>query len=879
MGLRWINLIVSVFLFIIPAVAQTRLNGHILTLGNHQAIESAYVTVYRQQDSLAVAFTNTDVLGGFTLTFMPETGRTYFLRVSHINYRALLLTLPTDIRQPITVAMQPGSLILNEVQVSVRVPVREQGDSTRYKVDAFRNGSEQNLEEVLKKMPNVRVDDNGDIYFKNKRVDKVFIDGDDLAGNAYQLATRSINPALLNEVQAIENFSENKLLRKIEQGNQTVLNLSVKNDRKSLLFGMIDVAAGPQRYNGVGNLFSYSKWVKAFAVLSGNNTGVRRLDLTDASATVLTDERPAADGLIRPFTQTAQPFPRNLNSPLENLNNEQIGTINVAANPNKALKIIANLSLLRDDVQAGRSQSYQLIGDVPIAYQQADTLRQQPMLAHLKLQINYDLSNRTSLLYRGVVGKKTVDLQQTTMFSTQGQSERFPQQFTNRLTDYWQFLELTRKINDRQALVVSGQFTRTHLSEQYASRLNPLLWSAVFRDSLTDGRAFMQHIGQTNQLAAVQARWLYGTKTRKFEQQIGFQQNTFEGLVEQQDTAIHVTTQPLRLDRQTLYSRTSGKLIWPDVELSGYIQFGRVWALLNSQPENRSTLQANLTASYKVGRLSRLVLGYDHQATPVVNTYLISTPIATDFRSAQQGVQGLLFDVRNQLSLSYLFTDIAYRKMTLLTSLFAMRSTSLWNLADLNFTPDYTLSRLINTPNVYTLGGIITLEKLIYPLSGNIRLLVNVLSNQGIQQVNGTSRMINTFMPTVTVKYISAFNSPFNVDMGLTYSHTALSVTQDNQLFRQQFTTWNGYAQMQFRKKAYQINATVEGNRIQQNNYLLLKANAICVLTSRLSLKLDGMNLLNQTVYQQIAITPTTYSVGRFPLLPRIVLAGVRYSF
>jgi hypothetical protein len=856
--------------------------GYVRAAATHQPIESAHITVLNASDSLIIAFTRSGADGAFSLNFTPETAQSYLLKVTHISYQETVQALPAkeDLGRAIIIQLKPRQLILNEVQVTARVPIREQGDSARYKVNSFMNGSERTLEEVLKKMPNIRVEDNGDIYYKNQRVEKVFIDGDDLVGNTYQLATRSINPAVLNEVQAIENFSENKLLRKIEQGNQTVLNLAVKNDRKSLLFGMTDIVAGPQRYNGVGNLFSYSKWIKAFAVLSGTNTGVRRLDLTDAAATVLADGRPATDLLIRPFSQTAQPFSRNLNSPLENLNQEQVGTFNAAANPIKALKITANLSLLRDLVQAGRLQNYQLVGDVPVAYQQADTLRQQPTLAHLKLQIIYDLSARTALLYRGVVGTKTVDLYQTTQFSTGGQPERFPQQFSNRLTDYWQFLELTRKVNDRQAWVLSGQFTRTHLGEHYTARLNPLLWSAIFNDSLlTDGRAFKQQVEQTNQVAAVQTRWLYGTKTRKFEQQFGFQQNTFDGLVEQQNAAINVTMQSLRLDRQTIYSRTSGKFIWPNVELSGYVQFGRVWATLNGDSENRSPLQANLTASYKIDRLSRLVLSYDYQAEPAFNTYLIRTPVVTDFRSAQQGVQDLLFDVKNQLSLSYLFTDVAYRKMTLLLSLFTTRSTNFWNLADLNFMPDYTLSRLVDTPNVCALGGVGTFEKLIYPLSGNIRMLVNVLSNQGLQHINGMPRVSNTFIPTVTVKYISVFNSPFNVDIGLTFTQTALSVRQDNQLFRQQFTTWNGYAQLYFQKKSYQMSATVDGNRIQQNNYLFLKANAIYILTSKLSLKLDGMNLLNQVMYRQTAISPTIYSAGIFPLLPRMVLTGVRYSF
>ena len=775
--------------------------------------------------------------------------------------------------------MESGSLILNEVQVTARIPVREQGDSTRYKVDAFRNGSERTLEEVLKKMPNVRVEDNGDIYFKNRKIEKVLLDGDNIIGNAYQLATRSINPAVLNEVQAIEHFSDNKRLLSVEQSEQTVLNLTVKDSRKRLVFGSLDVGAGPQRYNGTGNLFSYSKAVKAYAVLSANNTGVRRLDLTDANATVLTDDRPAADLLVRPFTQTAQPFPRNLNTPLENLNNERVGTVNAAFNPNKKLKITANLSLLQDRVQAGRFRSYQLIGNAPLSYQQADTLRQTPALAHLRVQADYDISPKTGLLYRGSIGQKTIDLAQTTQFSTADEVARFPQQFNNRLNDSRHVLELTHKLNATNALVLSAQATRTQLIERYDARLNPALANELFSDSLANGNPFTQTLAQTNQLYSGQLRWLYGTKTRKFEQQVGYQYNRFGADLSQQNGPVPLGSDALNLTRQTLYSRTAGKLLWPTFELSGYAQVNRVRSQIDGQGASRNPVQANLSVLYKLGKLSRLILAYDHQASVVSNSYLINQAVVTDFRSAERGRAGLLYDDRDQLSLSYLFTDMALRRMTFFVTAFTVRSNSLWNFADLRFTPDYSVINLINTPNVHTNGLSSTLEKLVYPLSGNIRLITSVTQAEARQIVNGQERSTLNLMPTITAKYISVFESPFNMEVVGTWRQTQLTAQQADQTFRQTFAAFIGYTTLFYRKKTTQAGLTAELSRIQQNNYCFLKANVNHQFTPKLSVRLEAQNLLNQTRYRQVSITPTVYSEGVYPLLPRMTLLYVQWSF
>lgn len=865
----------------LSAYGQPRqLTGNVRDQATQRPVELAHITLHSLPDSLIVNFARTNTSGFFSLTHTPEPGQPYFLKVSHVSYGVAFSPLSTESwATPIDIQLRPGQLTLREVRVTAPISVREQGDSTRYRVDAFQNGSERNLEDVLKKMPNIRVEENGDIYFKNRRVEKVLIDGDDLVGNTYQLATRSINPALVNEVQAIENFSENQLLRRIEQSDKTVLNLTVKDDWKSTLFGLIDAGAGPQRHNVIGNLFSYSKHVKALSVLSANNVGTRRLELSDGVATVLADDRPASELLVIPFTQTARPFVRNLNSPLENLNRERVGTVNAAVNPVKNLKITANLSLLRDRIEAGRLQMYQLIGDARLRYQQADTLRQRPALAHLRVQLNYGLSARTALVYIGTAGTKTIDLRQMTQFTTAGTASRFPQQFGNRIHDRRHVLELTHKLNARQALVVSAQATDTRLTERYDARLNPALATVAFGDTLFNTNRFGQVVSQHNRLYGGQLRWLYGTKTRKFEQQIGFLINQFRADLWQQDGGFPPGSDGLVLNRRTTYSRTSGKLSWPAFELTGVLHISHVAGRIDRQADRRSPVQATLAGSFRLSALSRLVLAYERQATPVSNTYLIDQTVITDFRSAQRGYRGLLFDKRDQASLSYLYTDVALRRMTFLVTTFATRSNNFWNLADLRFSPDYSATGLINTPDVYTLGVTSTFEKLIYPILGNVRLMATVFQNQARQFVNGQPRRTVGFMPTVTARYVSVFESPFNLEVSGTYRHTTLTALENERSFRQQFSVFNGYTQFFYRQRKYQVSTTVEANRIQKTNYLFLKATAAYQVTPVLSVRAEAMNLLNQTTYRQVTLTPTTYSAGTYPLLPRMTLLHIRYSF
>ena len=865
------------FLLYLPVQAQS-LQGHVQSETTHQPIESVYVTLNQLSDSLIVAFDRTDAAGAFALTFQPEAGQAYYLAVSHVSYQRTLLPLPTNDawHNPFTINMQLGSLVLNEVQVTARVAVREQGDSTHYRVDAFRNGSEQTLEEVLRKMPNIRVDDNGTIFFKNKRIDKVMLDGDDLVGNAYQLATRSINPSLLNEVQAIENFSENKLLRQIEQSDKTVLNLTVKSERKALLFGLIDVVGGPQRYNALGNLFSYQRKFKAFSVLSVNNVGTHRLDLTEAGASVLPDDRPPNDPTIRPFAQIAQPFSYPLNSPLENLNTERIATFNLTLTPVKSLKITANLTGLQDQVQAGRTQNYQALGDLPFSYQQADTLSQRPALGHLRVQAVYDWSATTALIYKGILGQKTISLTQNTWFLQASKRQWIPQQFDNQLHDGQHLLEFTHKYSPVHAVQASVQLTNTRFTEHQQTPLNIGLSAALFQHPSTD---FDQFISQQNQLFSGQVKWLYGTKKRKFEQQIGYNSSDFSIHLQQNTDARPAVADSLTIHNQTFFARSSFRLTGHNVDLTGYARFEHRAATIGLTPYERSVWQGNLAVTWRLNPLNSLSLSYERQIIPIANAYMLNRYVATDYRSAQRGLSGFLFDASHQVALSYFFTDIVLRKMTLVATAFTSQSSSLWSLSDYELLSDYSLSRLLNTPQAITGGFTLLMDKLIYPLSGNLRVDARLLRIEKPQFVNGESRTAVSYLPTITAKYISVFDIPFNMEIGGTYRYTSQTVRQVDSQTNQSFATASLLGQFFYRAKAYQINAVAENYWLQQNHYFFLKANATYQVNPKLTLRFEAANLLNQTSFQQISLSPTFRTVGEYSLLGRIVMLGGRFNF
>ncbi len=53
------------------------------------------------------------------------------------------------------------------------MPVTMKGDTLIYNADSFKNGTERKLEDVLKKLPGVEINDDGEIEVEGKEVTKL----------------------------------------------------------------------------------------------------------------------------------------------------------------------------------------------------------------------------------------------------------------------------------------------------------------------------------------------------------------------------------------------------------------------------------------------------------------------------------------------------------------------------------------------------------------------------------------------------------------------------------------------------------------------------------------------------------------------------------
>lgn len=261
-----------------------------------------------------LAYTYTDQQGAFRLSFQTQVD-TLVLNARLIGYQSRTLRLARlEVPMQVNVTLG-GTAVLQLVEVHGKMnPVAVRGDTTVFQARRYSDSTEFSVEELLKKLPGVRVGDNGQITYNGKQVERVMIEGDDLFGEQFTLGTRNIRATSIAEVQVIDHYQDNPLLRGVRSSEKMVMNLTLQSDKKRRLSGSTELDAGWGGRGAVGrthlNLFSISRKEKIYAIANANNIGQQALPPEELSVDKILASRRKQQDLQTEFPmQTALPLP------------------------------------------------------------------------------------------------------------------------------------------------------------------------------------------------------------------------------------------------------------------------------------------------------------------------------------------------------------------------------------------------------------------------------------------------------------------------------------------------------------------------------------------------------------------------------------------
>jgi len=251
-----------------------------------QPVTSATITLMQKKDSSLISFTMTDNNGKFELTGI-QNGE-FRLLMTHVNYHSSSLVFKIDDEHKTIdlgrIIMNDRAKVLSEVTVTSEAPpVTLVGDTVQYNAGSFKTQPNANVEDLLKKLPGVKVEKDGTVKAQGEKVQKVLVDGKEFFGNDPKVATKNLPADAIDKVQVYDKLSDQAQLTGFDDGNsEKTINLKLKKDKKKGAFGKINAGVGTDdRYQGKFNVNSFKGARQMSVIGMGNNTNAEGFSFMD----------------------------------------------------------------------------------------------------------------------------------------------------------------------------------------------------------------------------------------------------------------------------------------------------------------------------------------------------------------------------------------------------------------------------------------------------------------------------------------------------------------------------------------------------------------------------------------------------------------------
>ncbi len=247
----------------------------------HVAIPFATVMLLNHADSSLVNFLSSNDKGEFAFNNVKNS--TYLLKVQHMSFlpvQKLLEPSSTNINNLPVITMKPISQMLMEVVIrAAKAPLRIKGDTVEYDASTFKIPTGSTVEDLLRRLPGIDVDADGNISTQGKDVKRLYVDGKTFFGDDPKSITKNLGAEAISKVQVYNEKSEQSKLTGVDDGSkEKAMNLELKEEFKKGAFGKVSVAAGnEERWAGRANYNRFNDKTQFSVIGYGNNinqTGV-----------------------------------------------------------------------------------------------------------------------------------------------------------------------------------------------------------------------------------------------------------------------------------------------------------------------------------------------------------------------------------------------------------------------------------------------------------------------------------------------------------------------------------------------------------------------------------------------------------------------------
>ena len=330
--------------------SQTVISGRLADTDG-ESIPNVSVLVHNIGSDLIMAYGFSDIDGNYEISFnLPADSLD--IKTNSSFYEKITKRI-TNTSQTIDFVLKEEVYELKGVTVMAR-SIEKTGDTVEYFVDSFVGLEDKSIEDVLKKMPGIEVEGNGQILYQGLPIQKFYVEGMDLMDGQYATISKNLPHQSVASVEIYENHQPIQLLQDRIETDRASLNIKLSKDVTVTGSGEVGIGAYPLLWNANVTPMLFTNKMQMMASLQSNNIGKDLLNNNMISCYYqdADEEAPDAD---EELSIISSPIPLIEKSRYLD-NTSHLANFNILAPISKTTQMRVNLSYINDLQKQNSSQ-------------------------------------------------------------------------------------------------------------------------------------------------------------------------------------------------------------------------------------------------------------------------------------------------------------------------------------------------------------------------------------------------------------------------------------------------------------------------------------------------------------------------------------------
>lgn len=884
----------ALFLFSIICLLQTEIStaqsiikGTVHDIYNN-LVPNVNIVLTNKDSEKIIGYTFSDNAGNYVLKTWKKG--IFELNFSALGYHKHLVSIDLDGKSiaNLNIILREKSMELDEIVIQAERPIVVKKDTINFKTKFFTNGTEQTVEDLLKKIPGLQIDGEGTIKVGNQEIEKLMVDGDDLFERGYKILSKNMPAYPIEEVEVLKNYSNNRLLKEVEESDKVALNLKLDEKSKRIWFGNIETSLGNDSfYQFKGNLMNFGKKNKYYFLTNLNSIGY------DATGDL--------ENLIRPFRVnepssigdnqssnsllSLSPNQLNFKQNRTNFNNAELVSLNAIFNPSDQLKI-KTLTFFNWDETHFFSNSIDSVNIKTTNFINTKNyeLRNKKRLAFGKLDLIYNISKTKMVEAATKYNNGNNNDGSHLIFNSNSTIEKLQQ--LNTLFD--QKINYTNKFKDKKVFLLTGRFIDEQTPQNY--HLNQFFYQDLFSGNV-DANNVSQLSKSQMQFSGINAHLLDRRKNEHLlELQLGneYRKDKLSTTFSLLDDDI-IMEQPDGYQNRTIYQvndiyfKSKYRLKIKNFGLTGKLDLHQLFNKLENNngqsDQNPFFINPIVSFDWKINDKNKVASSYSFNNTNAKTLDVYSDFVLTGFRSFSKGTGNF-----NQLQASTVIFNYQLGNWSdrFFVNTFILYSKNHDFFSTHTFIePNFSESEKIIIKDREFISVNSKLDYFFKSISSNLKLDLSYSNSEFKNIVNDSNlRTVISNNYNYGVEIRSGFNGIFNYHIGTKWTTSQVTTTLSNSFtnnssFLDLSFVFNNEFDIQIQSERYFF-----GNLQTDNTYYFLDFNArYQLIKDKLTLGLTGKNLFNTEKFRNFSINDIGSTSTEYRLLPRFALIKIEYRF